>query len=78
MRSKINHLIPVITLGESLAESWKNIRSVIFNFVFQRATFPKESASLFKMGFYDIMIRPLVKVIERNLAVINDLQKLSS
>jgi len=75
MRSKINHLISVITLGESLAESWKNIRSVIFNFVFQRATFPKESASLFKMGFYDIMIRPLVKVIERNLAVINDLQQ---
>ena len=72
MRSRINHLIPIVTLSGNLHDSWKNIRSVIFNFVLERSTFPKESASLFKMGFYDIMVRPLIKVIDRYFNFVKD------
>ena len=75
MRSRINHLIPLTTISETLVESWKNIRSVIFNQIFMKSTLPKESASLFRMGFYDIMIRPLLKVLERNHSVVSDVDQ---
>ena len=66
LRSKINHLIPLIVLTENCDNTWKVIRNIIFTYIFDRTTLPRESATIYKIGFYDIMIRPTLKLIERN------------
>ena len=42
------------------------LRSVIFNQVLQRSTLPRESSHLFRLSFYDVMIRPLLRTIDRD------------
>ena len=67
MKSKINHLIPLIALTDGLYDSWKNIRSVIFSSIIKRLTLPLESASLIGISFYDIFFKPLLKIREKYL-----------
>ena len=66
VRSKFNHLLPMICLKGKIEEIWKKIRRFIFNNLIEHNTLPRESASAFGLGFYDIIIRPLKKLIERN------------
>ena len=66
MKSRINHLIPLISITGGINELWKNIRKIIFRYLLEYSTLPRESASSFGLGFYEIIIRPVLKFIKRN------------
>ena len=66
MRSKIN---PLIILTGGTEELWKDIRKFIFHYIIECNTLPRESASAFGLGFYEIMIRPLKKVNRKKLSI---------
>ena len=72
MRSKVNHLIPLIVLSGGVTELWKTIRKFIFVHLIEFSTLPRESASAFKLGYYDIIIRPVKKLLERNYNFTNN------
>ena len=65
MKSKVNHLIPLIALTDGLYESWKNIRAVRFTAIFKRLKLPLESAALIGLSFYDTFFKPLLKIREK-------------
>ena len=46
MKSRINHLLPIIALTNGIYASWKNIRKVIFTPILNKLTLPLESAAL--------------------------------
>ena len=50
----------------SIEEVWKKIRKFIFNNLIEFNTLPRESASAFGLGYYEIIIKPIKKLIERN------------
>ena len=56
----------MLCLNGDIEEVWKKIRKFIFNNLIEYNTLPRESASAFGLGFYDIIIRPIKKLIERN------------
>jgi hypothetical protein len=64
LRSKINHLLPLIAISNQLETTWKTTRKVIFDHVLQKATLPKEAAAVMKLSFYDIILRPMLKIIK--------------
>ena len=66
LKSKINHLIPLISLTGGIKELWKTIRSIVFTNLLEYSTMPRETASSFRLGYYDIIIRPVLKLIKRN------------
>ena len=72
MKSKINHLIPLIAITGGIKDLWKSIRKIIFTNLLEYSTMPRESASSFRLGFYDIIIRPVLKLIKRNKEFINN------
>lgn len=76
MKSKINHLIPLIIITGVTEELWKNIRKFIFHNVIEYNTLPRESASAFRLGFYKIMIKPFKKLIERNYQLTNNKEEI--
>ena len=45
MKSKINHLLPIIAPTKGIFESWKNIRKVIFIPILNRLILPFEAVS---------------------------------
>ena len=72
MRSRINHLIPMIVLTDGVSQLWKTVRKFIFEHLLEYNTLPRESASAFKLGYYEIIIRPVKKLIERNREFTNN------
>ena len=72
MKSKINHLIPLIAITGGIKDLWKSIRKIIFTNLLEYSTMPRESASSFRLGFYDIIIRPVLKLIKRNKEYVNN------
>ena len=72
MRSKVNHLIPLIVLSRGVTELWKTIRKFIFIHLIEFSTLPIESTSAFKLGYYEIIIRPEKKLLERNYNFTNN------
>ena len=66
LKSKIKHLIPLISLTGGIKELWKTIRSIVFTNLLEYSTMPRETASSFRLGYYDIIIRPALKLIKRN------------
>jgi len=74
-RSQINYLLPLIAIAGDLRSAWKTIKSTLFNNVLDHATFPKESADACKAGFYHIIIRPAIKMIEINEVLIGDTEQ---
>lgn len=72
MRSKINHLIPLIAITGDVNQMWKMIRKTIFYDIMGEATIPKESFAAFGMSFYDIIVRPTLKMIQRSERVTAD------
>lgn len=64
-KSKIMHLLQLICVGERehIEETWKMIRKVFFRTVLKRDTNPKECMCFYKLGFYEIMVRPMVKIM---------------
>ena len=65
MISKINHLLPLISLNGYLEQSWKCIRKIIFRDILKAQTTPLESAITLGLGYYNIIIRPMMKIIDR-------------
>ena len=65
MISKINHLLPLISLNGHLEQSWKCIRKIIYRDILKAQTTPLESAITLGIGYYNLIIRPTMKMIER-------------
>ena len=65
MKSKINHLLPIIALTKGIFESWKNIRKVIFTPILNRLTLPLEAASLMGLSFFETFVKPLLKIKDK-------------
>ena len=65
MKSKVNHLIPLIALTDGLYESWKNIRAVIFTAIFKSLTLQLESEALIGLSFDDNFFKRLLKIKEK-------------
>ena len=72
IRTHLNCNIPLIIFSVKFEETWKMIRNVIFNQILDHATLSRECASAFKAGFYDLIIRPMLKLCERNHSIIAD------
>ena len=65
MKSKINHLLPIIALTKGIFESWKNIRKVIFTPILNRLILPLEAASLLGLSFFETFVKPLLKIKDK-------------
>ena len=65
MKSKINHLLPIIAMTKGIFESWKNIRKVIFTPILNRLTLPLEAASLMGLSFFETFVKPLLKIKDK-------------
>ena len=65
MKSRINHLLPIIALTKGIHASWKNIRKVIFTPILNKLTLPLESAALMGLSFYETFIKPLLKIKDK-------------
>ena len=63
--SKVNHLLPLISLTGNIEISWKCIRKIIFRNILNCSTLPLETAMSMGIGYYNIIIRPLVRLVER-------------
>ena len=55
MKSKINHLLPLISLNGNLEKIWKEIRRTIFYNILFQDTLPKESGTLMGISYYIIV-----------------------
>lgn len=75
MKSKINHLIPLLSIAGKIKDLWKNIREIIFRYLLEYSTLQRESALSFKLSFYDIIVRPVLKLIEKNKNYTNDIEE---
>ena len=65
LMSKVNHLLPLIALSGNLEASWKCIRKIIFRNILDKHTLPLETAVALGLGYYNIIIRPLIKFCRR-------------
>ena len=65
MISKINHLLPIITLNEHLSLSWKCIRRTIFINILKTQTSPLEGVLNLGLGYFNIIIKPMLRMMER-------------
>ena len=63
IKAKFTHLIQLLAVSDKLEQSWKSIRKVIFKDIIQFSTIPKKSSALYGLSFYNIIIRPLIKII---------------
>ena len=65
MITKVNHLLPLISLNGHLSDSWKCIRRIIFRNILKTQTSPLETTVTLGLGYYNLIIRPLLKLIEK-------------
>ena len=66
IKAKFAHLIPMIALIGNLENTWKNIRSTIFNDILDRKTLPRETGTLLGISFYSIIIKPILKILDKD------------
>ena len=65
MKSRINHIIPLISLSNGTEESWANIRVIIFNQIIQRMALPREAEALIGISYCVTFIKPMLKLRQR-------------
>ena len=65
IRSKYNHLLPMIAISGNIEKTWTEIRKTIFNELLKRSTQPRESATLLGCSYYSIIIKLLLKIMEQ-------------
>ena len=65
IRSKFQHLLPLIAYSGQLEKTWNNIRKNIFYDTLKLNTLPKEAGALLNISFYNIVIKPLLKITEK-------------
>ena len=63
--SRVNYLPTLIAILWDLASAWKTISCVIFKKILDHARLCKESAAALKAGFYHVILKPIVKIVER-------------
>ena len=63
IRCKYQHLIPLIATTDNLLSSWKNIRKNIFNDTLLGNTLPREAAVLMEISYYNIIVKPTLKLL---------------
>ena len=66
IKSKYTHLLPLIAINGNIEKTWTEIRKTIFNDLLKRSTQPKESATLLGCSYYSIIIKPLLKIIDKS------------
>ena len=66
IKSKYTHLLPLIAINGNIEKTWSEIRKTIFNDLLKRSTQPKESATLLGCSYYSIIIKPLLKIIDKS------------
>ena len=69
IRSQFNHLIPLTILTNEIPQVWNQIRHQIFYLILQKQTTPREAAALFSCSYYDIMVKPILKIVQKNQAI---------
>ena len=69
LMAKINHLIPLVAITANIKETWKELRRLIFKWVIKHDTTPRESLELAGLSYFNIIINPLLKLLERNVAI---------
>lgn len=65
IKSKFQHLLPLISLQGNLDKTWSNIRKSLFKEIIDFSTMPRESGSLIGISFYSIIIKPLLKLYKK-------------
>ena len=68
-------MLSLIAIRGHISGTWKMMRSLIFNNILDHAIITKESGATSKPGYYHIIVRPIVKIIERNNVIIEDAEK---
>ena len=64
IRSKFAHLIPLIAVSDKLEDTWTNIRKNIFSDALLGNTLPREAAALMGISFFNIIVKPVLKLLE--------------
>ena len=64
MSTKVNNLLPLISLNWHLSDSWKCIRRIIFRNILKAQTSPLETTVTLGLE-YNLIIRRLLKLIEK-------------
>ena len=64
IKSKYQHLVPLIAATDNLQESWKNIRKNIFTDTLLGNTLPREAAVLMGISYYNIIVKPFLKLLK--------------
>ena len=62
LKSKINHLLPLLILNDKTEEIYKELKRVIFSWLLKYDTKPREARELVKCSFFSIIIKPLMKI----------------
>ena len=55
----------MITIPVQLETKWIYIRKTIFRDDINLSTFPKESSLIIELNYYNIIIKPLLKILEK-------------
>ena len=55
MKTKINHLIPLIAITGGIKQLWKTIREIIFRYLLEYSTMPREYSTTFNLGYYEVI-----------------------
>ena len=69
IKSKFSHLIPLLALQGDLEQTWINIRKSLFKEIIDFSTMPREAGSLIGISFYSIIIKPILKLYEKELKI---------
>ena len=64
MISKVNHLLPLIALNGHLTTCWKCILRIVFRDILHIQTSPLEGMVTLELGYYNIIVKPIFKMIE--------------
>lgn len=64
LQTKANHLIVHIVLSGEANKLWTVIRNVIFRSILNFDTTPREASNRLGLGFYDLIIKPVIKAIK--------------
>jgi len=59
------HLLPLVAYSGQLESTWSNIRKGISIDLLMFNTLPKESSTLMGLSFYNIIIRPMLKITDK-------------
>ena len=65
IRSIFQYLLPLIAFTGKLEETWRNIRKSIFTDILNALS--RESGTLLGLSFYNIIIKPIIKMTKRSV-----------